>query len=188
MFMTIYNYVNGECFTLKILCPEISELFLSEQNKIEKYLIKKMPVEKIHIGLKYMAYENDYSDKHMMDLIPEIKKIAEKYLPMQMEIDELGGFWNKPEWPSKPIIFLKVKLTKELKNFHNELRDCLKDKSDTFFFAEGKNYTPHITLGVGNEKYTKELIEIVKSPRVSTIFSAKKLAMRLKGGKTHTII
>ena len=187
--MTMHNSVDGECFTLKILCPEISEVYLAEQKRLEKYLNKILPVDKIHLGLKYMAYETDYSDDYMKSLVPEIRKIVDQFLPTRIEIQGLGGFWNDQKWPSKPIIFLKVKLTTELKEFHNALREFLKDKVDTFILAEGENYSPHITLGVGDENKSEELKEIVnKSQFTSTIvFTAKKFAMRLKDGKTHTI-
>ena len=188
--MKIHDHVNGECYTLKILCPEVSKTFLKEQRRLENYFKKIFPIDKIHIGLKYIAYENDYSDDYMISLVPEIKKIVEKYMPMKIEVQGVGGFWDRPEWPSCPIIFLRVKLTDELKEFHNNLRKLLKNKVDSFPSAEGNNYIPHITLGVGNEKQTKELKKIIEKSKFSesVSFIANKFAMRLKGGKIHHII
>lgn len=187
--MKTHDYVDGKCFTLKILCPEISDVFLRKQKKLEPYLEKIPPVEKIHIGLKYMAYETDYNDNYMIAIVPEIQKIVDQYLPIEIEITGLGGFWDESEWPSKPVIFLKVKLTNKLKGFHNALRELLKNKVDVFILAEGANYTPHITLGVGNENQVEELKEIVYKSQFADplIFTANKFAMRLKGGKTHII-
>lgn len=80
-------------------------------------------------------------------------------------------------------------MTNEIKEFHNALREILADKVDTFILAEGENYTPHITLGVGSESKIEILREIVDQSQFSSplLFTAKKFAMRLKGGKTHII-
>ncbi|MBW3015773.1 2'-5' RNA ligase family protein [Candidatus Woesearchaeota archaeon] len=185
--MALHRYVNGKCYTLKILCPEISNIFLREQKRLMPYLEKKVDVERIHIGLKYMAYEQDYNVDYIKALVPGIKKIVDVYLPMDIDIKGLGGFWDTEEWPTKPVVYIAVKLSSRLKEFHGVLRDFLSDKVDTFTLAEGNNYTPHITLGTGLESKANELKMLVDNSNFSEHFTVDKFGMRLLGGETYII-
>jgi len=187
--MTNYNHIGGNCFTLKILCPEIKEIFIKQQLELNPYLKKLASPEKIHLGLKYLGYEKNYTNEFMIGLIPDISKIVNRHLPMNLKLTGLGRFIDSPEQMSSPVIFLKVKLTKELRELHNELNKILKERVDTFNFAEGEDYTPHITLGNGKEEFVSELKEIVGGSKfVNPVnFVVNKFAMRLKEGKTQII-
>ena len=119
--MKTHKYVDGLCYTLKILCPEVKELAERELGKLEGLIEKRMPLEKAHLGLKYLGYDRDYEIEEIIDLVPEIKLVVDRYLPMEIRISGLGGFWNTKEWPSKPIIFLGIEENKGLREMHEEL-------------------------------------------------------------------
>ncbi|MFA4886812.1 MAG: 2'-5' RNA ligase family protein, partial [Candidatus Nanoarchaeia archaeon] len=124
--MKVHKYVDGSCFTLKILCPEVKEVAQEQLKRLQGLVEKPMSLDKLHLGLKYLGYETDHEDEYIKSLIPEIKPIVKRYLPLEIEIEGVGAFYDTPEWPSKTIIFLKVKENKRLRAFHDELRTSLK--------------------------------------------------------------
>ena len=187
--MKTHKYVDGLCYTLKILCPEVKELAERELGKLEGLIEKRMPLEKAHLGLKYLGYDRDYEIEERIDLVPEIKSVVDRYLPMEIRISGLGGFWNTSEWPSKPIIFLRIEENKRLRETHEELRRILKGRVDTFELAEGEHYTPHITIAVGKSEYEGELKRRIGASKFSvpSVFRMNKFGMRLKGDGLYII-
>ncbi len=147
-------------------------------------------LDSIHLGLKYMGYDKEYNDAYMLQFIPEIKEIAKKYLPLDLSVRGLAGFWSSQNDNSNPIIFLKVLPNKKLQQLHDEIRAALSSRVDTFMLTEGTHYTPHITIGIGKPEFENKLKNIArKSQRDKQFdFVATKLAMRLKDDKIKLIL
>lgn len=189
--MTDYKRLGKPAYTVKLMLPELKRTFLKYKKRCGNLIGNYFKLNRLHVGLKYLGYENKFTDRYMLKFVPELKIMAKKYLPLKLTIKGLGAFWSSPKWPQKqPVIFLRVIPNKKLNAFHKEIRACVRNKVDIFLLAEGRNYTPHCTLGLGRPEKIKELRKLVVQSRKDKPITivAKRFAMRLKGGKTKYIL
>lgn len=188
--MATYDRVEGSCYTAKILCPELSDLFAREQNKFKPYLRKISDPSGAHIGIKYLGYDKDYDEKTVRAHIPNLKRIAEKYLPLEIKVKGIGLFPDKPGWPSNELVIIELERTTELLSLHNEVVNYMSGKMDSFNLAEREFYTPHITLGVGKPGTKNQLLEVAATQEYSGAKSitVHGFGLRLLSKNPHRLI
>ncbi|MFA5888064.1 MAG: 2'-5' RNA ligase family protein [Candidatus Nanoarchaeia archaeon] len=188
--MAIHKKVEGISYTIKLLTPKLKGIGKHYQRLLDGLMENYIQFDSLHLGLKYMGYDKEYNDAYMMQFIPEIKTIAKKYLPLDLSVKGIAGFWSSPKWKCKPVIFLKVLPNKKLQQLHDEIREALGSRVDTFVLTEGKHYTPHITIGIGKPEFEAKLKGIARKSQKDKQFDfvATKIAMRLNGDKLKVIL
>jgi len=116
-----------------------------------------------HITIKYLMYHKRESNKDIRELIPELKEISKRYLPIKISVKGI-----KIGTKYKDIgILLNFKSNKKIKDFHKEVLDKLKGKIDIFQEMDGANFSPHIAIGAAEKTKSnlKVLREIAKESR-----------------------
>ncbi|MBI4150920.1 hypothetical protein HY492_02230 [Candidatus Woesearchaeota archaeon] len=94
--MTTYRTIDYPCQTVKLMLPELGPVFLKYKKKSKGLMQDYVTVPRIHLGLKYLGYQNKFTDAHMKKLIPELRRVARKHLPLKITMRGLGGFWSTP--------------------------------------------------------------------------------------------
>ena len=189
MAMRKYKMIERASYTVKLLVPGLEAVGERYRSMLSGLLQKPTREHRLHLGLKYLGHEAEFDDGYMLQFVPELRKCAAAYLPLEGAIQGIEGFWNSPQLPSKPIIFLRVLPNDKLQRFHNEIRLALENRVTTFSLAEGKYYTPHITIGTGKQEDEAKLKSRVNSTQNDNpiYFTAERFVMRLKGGRTRNI-
>lgn len=185
----IHKSVDGNCYTVKVLVPDLEDIAMRYQIGLKQYLHKKVSLKGLHVGLKYMGYDNDFEPSYIETLIPDIVNVGKGNLPIGIKVNGLGLFESTPEWPCDPLLYMAVEPTENLWRMHKEVIQTLGERVDTFQLAEGDNYAPHITLGIVKKENLPEIRRIVqkskKRPIVTTV--ATQLAMRFPDCRTKII-
>jgi len=188
--MATHRIVQGLTYTVKLLVPELADISHKYQEKLKGLVEQQVPLEHVHLGLKYLGYDNDFNQEYILGLVPLLQEIAKKHLPLPITIKGLATFNDRPEWPSgPPIIFLNVLPNKQLQDLHNEICVALNNKTDTFELTQGDHYTPHITIACGSkekEQEIKKIIEQTKNDQEVKIM-AKRMGLRLPSEKSRCI-
>lgn len=187
--MAIHSHLTGSSYTVKILTPKFEPIARAYHNLLIGLLERTEKLENLHLGLKYLGYDTDYTEEYMETLIPELQDITRRYLPIRLTVQGIAGFWSTPDWQCKPVIFLRVLQNKRLQELHEEIVEELGDRVDTFTFIEGRYYTPHITLGVGKQECESALKNIAESTQQDDKIecTVNKLAMRFPSVKNRLI-
>ena len=139
------------------------------------WTIKKIPPKNkrgLHINIKYLGYRKNYSKKHIKKLIPELKEISKKFLPLEIEVKGIKiatGKYNSIG------VLLNYKSNPKIKKFHKEVMTKLKNKIDFFEYSDEKNFRHHIVIGSCP----------IKNQNLKTL---RKLSRKSKNDKTTKII
>jgi hypothetical protein len=98
-----------------------------------------------HIAIKYLGFHKNYSNAQIKKLVPELKEISKKYLPLEIDVSglKIGTKFNNVG------VLLDYKAPPLLRKFHNEVINRLGDKIDFFEDRDGKMFEHHISLGAG---------------------------------------
>lgn len=116
----------------------------------------------LHIAIKYLGYHKNYSNKEIKKLLPELKEICEKYLPIEIIV---RGLKIGTKYDNIGIL-LNYKTDPKVKRFHNEILKKFNGRIDIFENQDGKNFSQHITLAAA-KKTNKNLIELRKIAKES---------------------
>lgn len=174
-----YNKCRGfNVYNVVVLSTQLTYLTKEINKKLKKFCNWIEKPKKTHITLKYLGYFENYKEKEILRLIPKIKKISIKYMPLKIRLLSINIFENKEQ--DLLSIFIKVKKSKKLREFHYKLKYSLKP-IDHFTFQEGHYYSPHITLAhakIKNKEKIVRLIEKIKFKEREIIFD--KLGIYLK--------
>ncbi|MHB9019674.1 MAG: hypothetical protein ACYC3G_02265 [Minisyncoccota bacterium] len=132
-----------------------------------------------HISIKYLGYYKNYSRKYIIKLIPDIKEISKKFLPIKLNIK--GVKINGVPKSDKLDVFILIKRDKKIQALHNQIKRKLQNKIDHFTDWEGSLFLPHVTVLNANKSHINEIrkrlngIRITKKPII-----AKRLALHIK--------
>ena len=159
-----YNYCAGR-YTKKL-------------GTIADWTIKKNPEvgrRGLHLSIKYIGYRKNYSKKYVEKLIPELKKIAKKYLPLKIEVK--GIKISSSKYDSLGVL-LNCKSNPKISKLHKEIIFKLGKKMDFFEYSEGKNFRQHIVIAScpsnnHNLKLLRELARNSKNDKLTEIICRK---------------
>lgn len=132
-------------YTLAFRLPFSFRNYLAScQQKLTAICQSFEPPELAHLTVKFMGHASGYlDDDKIIELLPQIHRIAAKYLPLKIYLRGFDFF--KYEHNRITVIFLKVLPNARLNALHHELCENFAE-FDTFHHADKENYQPHITL------------------------------------------
>lgn len=111
--------------------------------------------ESIHLTLKFLG---EIEEKRLKEISNRLKEISSRMSPFKIRIEGAGWF---PEGSSKPrVLWVGVKYPKDLKNLWEEIE---KEMERIGFKPEGREFSPHITIGRVKERGgIGDVMEILK--------------------------
>jgi len=121
-------------------------------------------VTPIHISCRYFGYCDEVPEEKIEFLIPALKTVYKKYLPLDCYASGLYGSWEKKLIAGRHLLMLEVR-SEKLKELHLELMAATKAFGD-FMAVQGKNFRPHISVGHLREEFKQvppEIIEFVNN-------------------------
>jgi len=189
--VTVYKRFDQPCYTVKLMLPELAGFFRKYRKQSSGLIADYVTIPRIHMGLKYLGFQKKFTDNYMKRLIPDLRRVAKKHLPLKITVKGLGAFWSSPRWPRRnPAIYLKVVVNKELRAFHSDVCNAVRTRVDTFSLAEGRNYHPHVSLGSGKNEKIKELKKLIARSRnaAPVTILAHRMAMRLSAKSVHYVL
>ncbi len=132
-------------YTLAFRLPlSFRNYFMTCQQKLADICQSFEPPELAHLTVKFMGHASGYlDDGKIIELLPQIHRIAAKYLPIKIYLRGFDFF--KYDHNRITVIFLKVSHNDRLYALHHELCESFAE-FDTFQHADKENYLPHITL------------------------------------------
>jgi 2'-5' RNA ligase len=133
-----------------------------------RYNYKKKPIPnsmRLHITIKYLGYHKNYSNREIESLIPDLKEISKKYLPLEINVKGLDIRQNKNYYPGGGVL-IKFWPTDKIRKFHEEVIKKL--NVDIFRNMDGKNFDPHIVLA----GYDVRKADVTKLKRI--VYSSRK--------------
>ena len=148
-------------YTLAFRVPLSFRSYLAScQQKLTNICNSFEQPESAHLTVKFMGHSSGYlDDAKIVELLPQIHRIASKYLPLKIYLRGFDVF--RYDQNRITVVFLKVMPNQQLNAFHNELCEQF-DEFDVFTHADKENYQPHITLSKdlkpGNEAQIMRLV------------------------------
>ncbi|MBU1106827.1 MAG: 2'-5' RNA ligase family protein [Candidatus Riflebacteria bacterium] len=148
-------------YTLAFRVPSCFRGYLAScQQKLTTICNSFEPPENAHLTVKFMGHSSGYlDDEKIVELLPQIHRIASKYLPLKIYLRGFDVF--RYEHGRITVVFLKVMPNQRLNAFHHELCENFAE-FETFSHADKENYQPHITLSKDlkpdNEKQIMRLV------------------------------
>jgi len=192
--MSRYERVLEEPITIRLLLPpSVYEIIETYQERIRPFVEDVNEIESAHLTVKYLGHEMNpkYTDGYMESLIPEIRGIARKYLPIRVQIHGLSIWELRVKgYEGRYVVFLDILPNEELESLHDEIIEKLGDRID-YFELEDENFRPHISLTYsGKSENLRDLERIVKKSKKDPIFTveANKLVMRLRDDRLVRIL
>ena len=133
-------------YTLALRVPLSFRKFISACNRKLGEVCKSFePIETAHITVKFLGHSSEHlNEESIIEYLPKIHRIAEKYLPISLFIRGFSTF--QYEKGKSSVIFLKVLPNQQLINFHNEICDVFADAFEVFPHADQENFEPHLTI------------------------------------------
>lgn len=139
------------------------------QHKLTNICNSVEPPETAHLTVKFLGFSSDFlDDKRIIKLLPEIYRIAQKYLPLKIYLRGFDTF--KYGEGRANVIFLKVMPCEALIALHNEICDHF-EQFELFPHADKDNFQPHITL-------SKDLIHSREQQLHKILLRSRKMAKR----------
>ncbi|PKL42056.1 MAG: hypothetical protein CVV41_16540 [Candidatus Riflebacteria bacterium HGW-Riflebacteria-1] len=157
-------------YTLAFRVPLSFRSYLSAcQQKLTTICKSFEEPESAHLTVKFLGRASGYlDDDKIIELLPQIHRIASKYLPLKIYLRGFDVF--KYEHNRITVVFLKVLPNARLSAFHHELCEQF-EEFDTFQHADKENYQPHITL-------SKDLIPDNEQQIMRLVSRSRKMAKR----------
>lgn len=148
-------------YTLAFRIPADFRNYLNScQQKLTGICHSCEPPETAHLTVKFLGYSSDFlDDQRIIELLPEIHQIAQKYLPLKIYMRGFDIF--RYAEGRATVVFLKVLPCEALIRFHHEICDRFKE-FELFPHADKDNFQPHITLSKdlirGNEPQLQKIL------------------------------
>jgi hypothetical protein len=138
-----------------------------------EFFMKKDNFENIapqHISMCYFSYPDKYPKEYVIKLLPKIKEIAEKYLPLKVAVKGLLGGWEigfkspVSSGQESPVIMWNITDFTKINRFHEELISALKSKVQ-HFNEKNLDFSPHIGIALGKQENLPQLKRLVQQSK-----------------------
>jgi 2'-5' RNA ligase len=179
--MTVYKKTTScNVYNIMLMLPKEVTAIMNKITKKLKGLYSWQQNSKTpHISIKYLGLHKNYSKKYIIKLLPEIKEISKKILPIKLNIK--GIKINEVPKSDKLDVFILIKKDKKIQALHNQIKNKLRSRIDHFSDWEGKNFLPHITVLSANKIHIKEIKRKIKILKINIKpIIAKKIALHIK--------
>ncbi len=152
------------------------DLLESILEPVKKYFDCPRLKHQPHISCRYLGYRDEADFERIREIIPLLKEIYDKFLPIECSVGRLFTSWEpNPNYKSK-LLMVKMQSPK-LKLLHEEILQKTK-KFSVFSGVEGENFNPHFTLGSLKEEFEDEIPEEVSDFVRNTKIKPSKIFLR----------
>lgn len=144
------------------------DLLESILEPIKKYFNCSLSKYSPHISCRYLGYKDEIDFERISKIIPLLKEIYGKFVPIECSIGHLFTSWESNPYYKPKLLMVKMRSPK-LKLLHKEILQKTK-KFPIFSGVECKNFNPHFTLGALKEEFTnnipQQVTEFINNVRV----------------------
>ncbi len=155
-------------YTLAFRVPTNFRSYLSAcQQKLKAVCNSFEPPETAHLTVKFLGFSSDFlNDQRIIELLPEICRMASKYLPLKIYVRGFETF--RYAEGRATVVFLKVLPCAALQELHNEVCERFSE-FELFPHADRDNFQPHITLSKDLDPTKEQLLQklIVRSRKMA---------------------
>jgi 2'-5' RNA ligase len=108
-----------------------------------------------HISCRYLGYRDEIGFEQIKRIIPMLKKIYEKFLPIECTLGNLFSSWeDNPDYKPK-LLMVEIRSPK-LRALHKEILQKTKN-FPIFSGVEDKNFNPHFTFGALKKEFANRI-------------------------------
>lgn len=127
-----------------------------------------------HLSICYFSYPERYPPELINALLPRIRAVAARSMPLKVQVQGLEGGWERG-W-ELPAIMWHIVDFGETRGFHDAIREELKNSIK--HFNEEDVFEPHIGIALAHED-TVELRRIVEGSRNDAVFTLTLKALQI---------
>jgi RNA 2',3'-cyclic 3'-phosphodiesterase len=134
-------------------------LIQKDLNKLGFHAIRWMPEENLHLTLKFLG---DVSQELIPLIIERLDRVSSEFSYFVLKISKMGEF---PSWNNPRILWLGFENSSILLILAKKVEEGMREFG---FPPEGRDFTPHLTIGRIKERLTS-----VEAGQLKQIFNQK---------------